>query len=259
MDAAGALTFDTPEGARTVRADATVLALGGASWPRLGADGGWGAVLEEAGFSVSPFAPANMGVLLEWSAHLSTRFAGAPLKRIALECEGISVRGEAVITRQGLEGGAIYALSRHIRTAVERDGQAWVAIDLRPDVAEAALAQRLADAPSRLSFSERLRKAGGLSPVQIALLHEGMGERPASPLALARRIKALPLMVTGVCGLERAISSAGGLRWSQVAADYALMARPDVFVCARCWTGRPPRAAICCRPASPLPWPPPKA
>lgn len=230
-DADGALTFETPEGPRAVRVDATVLALGGASWPRLGADGGWRAILQRVGVAVAPFAPANMGVRLDWSAYLVPRFAGTPLKRVALACGEDHVRGEAVITQQGLEGGAIYALSRQIREAVERQGQANLVMDLRPDLSLDVLAQRLAAAPARLSFSERLRKAAGLAPVQIALLREGMNARPAEAAALARRIKALPLTVTGVCGLERAISSAGGLAWDEVGPDYALKARPDVFVC----------------------------
>ncbi|MGU3495385.1 NAD(P)/FAD-dependent oxidoreductase [Xanthobacteraceae bacterium A53D] len=227
----GALAFRTQEGAVTVAADATILALGGASWPRLGADGGWRQMLEARGLRVAPFAPANMGLLLDWSAHLRDRFAGQPLKRIALSCDGQSVRGEAVITQSGLEGGAVYALSRAIRTRVEQDGEARITLDLRPDLSLETLAQRLAAAPERLSFAERLRKAAGLSPVQAGVLREGMAERPASAPALARRIKGVPLTVTGTCGLERAISSAGGLSWDDIGPDYGVRGLPGLFAC----------------------------
>ncbi len=228
---AGHLAFQTPEGPVTVAADATILALGGASWPRLGADGGWAPVLAARGWPVTPFAPANMGVRLDWSETLRARFAGTPVKRIALTCEGVRVRGEAVVTAEGLEGGAIYALSSRIRDAVVRDGQARITLDLRPDLDAAALAARLQAAPARLSLAEMLRKAGGLSPVQANLLREGMGQRPPSATALAALIKAVPLTVTGVCGLERAISSAGGLSWSQVDTDYAVCGAAGLFAC----------------------------
>lgn len=227
----GQLAFQTPEGPVTVAADATILALGGASWPRLGADGGWASVLAARGWPVTPFAPANMGVRLDWSETMRTRFAGTPVKRIALTCEGVRVRGEAVVTAEGLEGGAIYALSSRIRDVVARDGQARITLDLRPDLELVALAARLQAAPARLSLAETLRKAGGLSPVQANLLREGMGQRPAAAMGLAQLIKAVPLTVTGVCGLERAISSAGGLNWSQVETDYAVGGTAGVFAC----------------------------
>ncbi len=230
-DATGALTFQTPDGPMRIAADATILAMGGASWPRLGSDGGWAPVLAGEGLDLVRFSPANMGVRVTWSEHLRGRFAGTPLKRIALTCAGTRVRGEAVVTAEGLEGGAIYALSRLIRTTVERDGTAPLDLDLRPDLDLATLAARLQAAPVKLSFAERLRKAGGLSPVQASLLREGMTERPDSAEALARRIKALPLIVTGVCGLERAISSAGGLALSQVGEDFAVRAHPGLFAC----------------------------
>ncbi len=227
----GHLAFQTPDGPVTVAADATILALGGASWPRLGADGGWAPALAARGWPVTPFAPANMGVRLDWSETLRARFAGTPVKRIALTCEGVRVRGEAVVTAEGLEGGAVYALSSRIRDAVARDGQARITLDLRPDLDAAALAARLQAAPARLSLAETLRKAGGLSPVQANLLREGMGQRPPTATALAALIKALPLTVTGVCGLERAISSAGGLSWSQVDTDYAVCGAAGLFAC----------------------------
>lgn len=230
-DAAGALTFETPDGPATVRADAVILALGGASWPRLGSDGGWRAILEGQGLAVTPFSPANMGVRIDWSQEIRSRFAGTPVKRIALSCGAARVRGEMVVTEAGLEGGAVYALSRVVREAVAADGRATIAIDLRPDLDVAALAARLAAAPAKLSLAERLRKAAGLSPVQASLLREGMAERPGSPEALARLIKGVPLRVSGLSGLERAISTAGGLAWAEVEGDFSVRGRPDLFVC----------------------------
>lgn len=227
----GALSFQAPDGPVAVAADATILAMGGASWPRLGADGGWAALLAARGLDVAPFVPANMGVRLAWSEHMRTRFAGTPLKRIALTCDGVRVRGEAVVTADGLEGGAVYALSSRIRDLVMQDGKASIQIDLRPDLDVPHLAARLHAAPAKLSFAERLRKAGNLSPVQAGMLRESMGERPQTAEALADLIKAVPLTVTGVCGLERAISSAGGLIWPEVAPDFSVRGSPGLFAC----------------------------
>jgi len=228
-EGAGRLRFATPEGERTCAPAATLLALGGASWPRLGADGGWVPLLAERGLAVTAFAPANMGVLIPWSEPFRTRFAGTPLKRIALACGAERVRGEAVVTETGLEGGAVYAVSRAAREALAQ-GEARLTLDLRPDLDEATLAARLAAAPTRLSFANLMRKVAGLSPVATGLLREGTG-RPEGARALAQRIKALELPVTGTAGLARAISSAGGLAWDELGPDYQLKRLPGVFAC----------------------------
>ncbi|MFG1403379.1 BaiN/RdsA family NAD(P)/FAD-dependent oxidoreductase [Xanthobacter sediminis] len=228
-DAAGRLRFGTPEGEITRAPEATLLALGGASWPRLGADGGWAPLLRARGVVVAPFAPANMGLRVSWSEPFRARFAGTPLKRIALACGMAHARGEAVVTEAGLEGGAIYAVSRAVREALGT-GEATLCLDLRPDLDTAALAARLAAAPSRLSFANVLRKAAGLSPVAAGLLREALGAaRPAGPRALAEAIKAVPLAVAGVEDLSRAISSAGGLAWAEVGPDFQLKRLPGVF------------------------------
>ena len=231
----GALRLATPAGEQSVPVDAVLLALGGASWPRLGADGGWVPLLRGLGVPVADLAPANMGVVIPWSDVFRTRFAGTPLKRIALAFGGRTVRGEAIVTTAGLEGGAIYALSGALRDALA-DGPVTLAIDLRPDLDAAALARRLAEGPASASLSTLLRKAAGLSPVAAGLLREADGTSPGrnDPEALARRIKAVLLTVTGHQGLERAISSAGGIGWDAIGADYALSglppALPPVFV-----------------------------
>ncbi|MDO9607738.1 MAG: TIGR03862 family flavoprotein [Brevundimonas sp.] len=225
----GALVFETPDGERLERPDAVVLALGGASWPRLGSDGAWKPWLEAAGVAVAPFRPANVGFDLAWSPLFRDRFAGQPLKGVAVTHGGKTARGEAMIARYGLEGGAIYALSAALRASVEADGRADVQIDLKPDVAVGKLTDRLSKPRGKASLSNHLRKVVGLESAAVALLYEA-GPPPVSPRALAERIKAMPLTLTGVQGLERAISSAGGVALEGVDERLMLTARPGVFV-----------------------------
>ncbi len=224
-DAAGALSFG---GRPAVGADAVVLALGGASWPRLGSTGDWAEMLAAKGVEIVPFRPANCGVLVAWSASFRDRFAGTPLKTLALSFEGERVRGEAMIARYGLEGGGVYALSARLREAIARDGRAVLELDLRPDVTEGALAAKLARPRAGQSLATFLRKAAGLSPVAVNLIREA---HPGGlPETLARAIKAVPIVLTGTQGLDRAISSAGGVAWSAVDAGLMLRALPGVFV-----------------------------
>ncbi len=229
-NAEGALRFDTPEGPLETRPQATLLALGGASWPRLGADGGWVELLRARGVRVKDLSASNMGVHVEWSDIFCDRFAGEPLKRIALSCGGASVRGEAMVTRSGLEGGAIYALSRHLREAMEH-AMPTLLVDLRPDLDEATLAARIAAAPRKLSFSNLMRKAGGLSPVATGLLREALGSEKPDAATLAHLIKATPVTLTGLAGINRAISSDGGIAWSDIGPDYSLTALLGTFAC----------------------------
>lgn len=210
-----------------VRPDATILALGGASWPKLGTDGGWAEFLAD---DVAPFAPANMGVDVAWSPVMQG-FAGQPLKGIALTHGGRTVRGEAVVSRYGLEGGAVYAISAALRDALARDGAATLEVDLRPDMGVGALTGRLAKPRGGQSLSNHLRRVLKLSPVETNLLREAHGKAlPSEPGALARAIKAAPLTLSGVQGLARAISSAGGVRRDAVDDDLMLTSRPGVFV-----------------------------
>ena len=222
-------TFDTPEGERVERPQAVVLALGGASWPRLGSDGSWRSGLEAAGVETAPFRPSNAGFDVAWSEVFAERFAGQPLKPVALTFGETTVRGEAMVTRYGLEGGAVYALSARLREAIGRDGSAVLAVDLRPDLTVEALAGRLARPRGKDSLSNWLRKAAGLSPVAAGLLREIPGEVPAGADKLARRIKEVRLTLTGMQGLERAISSAGGVKLEAVNERLMLKAMPGVF------------------------------
>ncbi len=223
------MVFDGPNGAETITPAVSVLALGGASWPRLGADGGWTVPLTEAGVGVEPLAPANSGFAIEWSPIFRERFAGSPLKRVALTFEGRTARGEAMVTAGGIEGGLIYLFSSALRQAIERQGEARPTLDLRPDLAVDALAERLAAPRGKRSFSTHLAKTASLPPAAIALLREA-GELPADPRELAGRIKALPLRLTAVFGLDRAISTAGGVRLDEVDGDFMLAHRPGTYV-----------------------------
>lgn len=229
--AEGALTFETPDGILTLRPKATLLALGGASWPRLGSDGAWVPVLEGLGVPVSPLRPANAGFVVDWSATFRERHAGTPLKRVALTFADRTVRGEAVVTEGGIEGGAVYALSRLLRDTVIAEGTARLTLDLRPDLDAGALATRLGKSRPGDSLSARLRKAAGLAPVAVGLLREAGGTAlPTEPHALARLIKATPLTLTGTMGLDRAISTAGGVALSALDGRAMLDARPGLFL-----------------------------
>jgi uncharacterized flavoprotein (TIGR03862 family) len=207
-----------------VRPHATVLALGGGSWPRLGSDGGWVGLLPG---SVAPLRPSNCGFSVGWSDHFRERFAGQPLKRISLAFEGIVQRGEAMVTTDGIEGGAVYALSGRLRDTIEADGSATVSMDLRPDLEASTLAARL-NAPRRAqSLSVFLRKHAGLSPVAIGLVQEALHNGGDDVAGL---IKALPVRLLAARPIERAISSAGGIRRDAVDAGFMLCDRPGVFV-----------------------------
>jgi uncharacterized flavoprotein (TIGR03862 family) len=199
------------------QSDAMILALGGASWPRLGSDAQWAGILESRGIKVNAFIPANCGVMIPWSGHFAERFAGTPLKRIAATSAGKTVRGEAVITRRGLEGGAVYALNRELRQSKE------LTLDLRPDLTLAAVEARLQRPRGKSSQSTWLRKMTGLAPAAIALLRE------AGVPATASAIKALTLTITGTDALTRAISSAGGVALSGIDSNFELKAWPGVY------------------------------
>jgi len=215
--------FDTPGGARRLAPRVTVLALGGASWARLGSDGTWAEILGGAGVALAPFRPANMGLCVDWSAHMAARF-GQPVKGAALIAGGAApVRGEFVISARGLEGGGIYAISRAVREG------AALALDLLPDLAEDEVATRLARRPAGESAANRLRKALGLDPTKRALVMEFARPLPREPAALAGLLKRLPVRHAGPRPLDESISTAGGIARSAVDARLMLRARPGTF------------------------------
>jgi uncharacterized flavoprotein (TIGR03862 family) len=208
--------------------DATVLALGGASWPRLGSNGAWTHILAKHGVSIAPLRPANMGFAVAWSEPFR-RFEGEPLKGIALTFNGRTVRGEAMITRTGIEGGALYALSAELREAITGQGTAAPTIDLRPEMSHADLTTKLSRARGSDSLTNFLRKAVNLAPVAINLLRETHGTLAADAALLARQIKAAPLKLTGTQPIDRAISTAGGIKLEALDGDLMLNAMPNVY------------------------------
>jgi uncharacterized flavoprotein (TIGR03862 family) len=233
-DEKGHLRFQTPDGPVAVDTSATVLALGGASWPRLGSNAAWVETLAAKGVQIVPLKPANSGFTVAWSEIFRDRFEGQPLKGVALSFGPRSVRGEAMITRTGIEGGAIYALSAELREAVLASGQATLGIALRPDMDVKALTGRLSAPKAKQSFSNWLRKAAQLSPVGIGLLQEaaiasGTLLSSLSPAQLAERINAVPVKLNGIAPIARAISTAGGISFDELGADFMLRRLPGVF------------------------------
>jgi uncharacterized flavoprotein (TIGR03862 family) len=216
-----ALRFRTPNGDATEKYDVTVLALGGASWPRLGADGGWTTLLLDKGVQIAPLRPANMGFNVNWSEIFRDRFAGQPLKNVMLRFGGHGVRGDARITRYGIEGGAIYALSSTLRKALTSANQVILDVDLRPDLSQQQVASRLARPQGKASRANYLRKALGLSSVETNLLRE-TGTPP-------EHLKSIPLTITGHQSVARAISSAGGVSFDAIDAALMLKAVPNAY------------------------------
>ena len=228
------LAFDTPEGPRRIAARATVLALGGASWPRLGSDGAWTSLLQARGISIAPLRPANCGFGIAWSALFRERFSGLPLKSLALSFAGQKVRGELVLTRDGIEGGAVYALSALLREAILDDGNADLTVALRPDMPPDELVAKLGARRDKQSLSNHLRKALHLSPAAIGLLQEsaitsGVALAALSLQDMAARINAVPLRLSSVAPIGRAISTAGGLVFEELNENYMLRKLPGVF------------------------------
>jgi len=197
----------------------TILAMGGASWPHLGSDAQWVPVLQAAGITVNPFKPANSRFLVKWSKVFRERFAGTPLKNVALTYAGHRVRGEAMISQEGIEGGAIYALSKGMR---EMPGHP-LHVDLRPDLTAEALALRLARPRGKDTQSNYLRKVAGLTPVAISLLRETGNAMDAAG------IKAVAVPILRPAGIARAISSAGGIARDEVDANFQLRKFPGVY------------------------------
>lgn len=215
--------FATPDGVRRVRADVTVLALGGASWARLGSDGAWAPLLAAAGVPLAPFRPSNVGFRVAWSPAMARHF-GAPVKPVHLRAGDLQVAAEFVVSARGVEGGGIYALAHLLREGVP------LVLDLAPGRTEADLAARLSRPRGSASLANHLRKTLGLPPVKIALLRELAPAATGDPAAMAAAIKSLPLPLAGPLPLDEAISTAGGVMRDGVDDVLMLRARPGVFV-----------------------------
>jgi uncharacterized flavoprotein (TIGR03862 family) len=215
---------------QNIKPAATLLALGGGSWPGLGSDGGWVELLKDKNVPVAPLRPANCGFHVTWSEIMKTQHAGQPLKSIAVRAGQQSVAGEAMISAHGLEGGAIYALSATIRDAIERDGQCTVEIDLKPGLTMNALEKKLAAPRGRQSFSTWLAKQSGLSSAAIGLLREIRRDvQLMNTQDLSALIKAVPVRMHAPFSIERAISSAGGITMQALDDDLMIRTLPGVF------------------------------
>lgn len=227
------LSFETPEGVRNMKADATLLALGGASWPSLGSDGSWVDILKKDNVEIAPLRPSNCGFFVEWSDIFSKKFEGKSLKSVALNFQGKSTKGEFMITKNGVEGGAIYALSSFLREAIARARTARLMIDLKPDLGIEQVMKRLQKPRSKLSLSNYLRKVLNLSDVAIGLIME-LPERQKlndfSAQEMAKIIKSYPLCLTRPFAMDRAISTAGGVKFNQIDDHFMLRHKPNVFV-----------------------------
>ncbi len=217
------------EATHEVVGDVTVFALGGASWPRLGADGGWVGPFSERGVATTPLRPANVGMRVEWTGTFADRFQGAPLKHVGLSAGEQRSRGDAMVTRTGIEGGPVYAIGAPIRDRLETDGRCVLEVDLRPSLSHEQVAERLQRRRPKDSGSNWLRRTLALDPVAIGLLREA-GALPSDPSAMASLVKAVPVVVTATMPIERAISTAGGIAWSEVDESLMLRQLPGTFV-----------------------------
>jgi len=234
-NASGALRFATPAGEMERQADAVLLALGGASWPKLGSDGAWVGALEQLGAEVAPLQPANGGFEVRWSEHLIQRFAGAPLKPVVAHWRdraGLdhARQGECVISEYGIEGSLIYAIGAELREQLATRGEATLMLDLVPGYSQSALAERLASPRGKHSIGDWLRRRAGLDGAKAALVFE-LTDKPtlADSAALAAQLKALPLQLCAPRPLAETISTAGGVRLESLNDALMLRTRPGVF------------------------------
>jgi uncharacterized flavoprotein (TIGR03862 family) len=226
----GSLRFDTPEGPVQVKAGATVLALGGASWKRLGSDGAWWPWLRSLGADLAPLRPSNCGFDVGWSKHLQDRHAGAPLKGVAIRCKDWFQAGEMVLTATGVEGSLVYAVSAQLRERIASRGKATFHLDLLPERSLDWVQAEVSHPRGPRSLSTHLKSRLGLSGAKAALLWELVPkDAQADAVQLAGFIKALPITVTATRPIDEAISTAGGLRFEGMDDHLMLRALPGVF------------------------------
>jgi uncharacterized flavoprotein (TIGR03862 family) len=225
------LRIVAPDGDITIAPAATLLALGGASWPRLGSNAAWVPLLEDRGVTISPLRPANCGFDVAWSDHFRDRFAGAPLKSVALKSAAGETRGEFVISRHGIEGSLVYGHSAAVRDGLERAEVDPLVVDLQPDRSLDRIAQDLRRQSAKASFSNRLRKGAGLDGVKAALLREIVPHiADRSPDGVASLVKHLPIPLTQPRPIEEAISTAGGVVWAEVDDHLMIKRTPGLFL-----------------------------
>ena len=230
----GALHFTQSMGKSVfIKSDAVLLALGGASWPKLGSNASWVSILNSINVDIVPLRSSNVGGLIKWSDHFISRFAGVPLKRLIVRCGSVQSHGEATITKGGIEGGAIYALGPELRRVLEQQNDVEIFLDLRRDLTIEQIMSRLAQKRGKKSLSSYLSRTIGLDPLSIALLRESalQHQKPLSdePESLARAIKSCSLIVSGLGGLDRAISTAGGIKRTEIDERMMLKKKPGIF------------------------------
>ena len=234
-DERGTLKFSTPKGNLAVQTDAVILALGGGSWPKLGSDGSWVSLLAERGVPIAPLRPANCGFDVLWTTHLRTKFAGHPVKSVAVTVKtsmGGELRhhGECVITESGVEGGLIYAVSATLRDEIQAKGSAVLCLDLAPDRDLPRLVADLSRPRGKRTMATHLQRQAGIAGVKSALLHEVLGKEDfAVPSRLAAAIKSLPLKLIAPRPLEEAISTAGGVAFEALDGRLMIRSLPGLF------------------------------
>lgn len=231
-DGGGNLVFENPEGRVLVKPDATLLALGGASWPRLGTDGSWVDTIKKEGVGVAALQPANCGFQVEWTDIFKQRFAGQALKSVIASFKGVKAPGQIMITDTGIEGGGIYALSASLREAIAANVPTQIFLDLKPDLSLEDVQHRLKRPRGKDSLSNHLRKTLDMPAIAVNILmerpdRERLGAYDA--LALAQLIKNCPLTLVAPSSLDRAISTAGGISFAALDRNLMLLKKPGVF------------------------------
>lgn len=222
--------FETPAGMIKIKPNATILALGGASWPKLGSKGDWVPWLAQAGIIVNPFSPANCGFNVEWTTHFSEKFHGQPIKTVVLSFKDFKKQGEFVITKNGVEGSLIYSASAMLRDELISTGKASLTLDLAPDTSTEKLTQALGRPRGSTSLSTHIRKTTGIQGVKLGLLYEFLAKETFEhPSKLANAIKALPIPLVSPTSLATAISSAGGISFEELDDHLMLRKMPGVF------------------------------
>jgi len=223
------LRIESPDGSQTITADQVIIATGGGSWKKLGSDGKWVDLLERQGIQINPLVASNCGFTSAWSDVLRNQHAGSPLKGVMLKTKLAEKKGDLILTKYGLEGGLIYAFSAELRQALLLNQSAELILDLMPDIELAQLTKRIEKPRGRNSFSNHLRKAG-IAPVKASLVRESyLGIANDDAPTWAKALKSCPVKLTGMRPMNEAISTAGGVPFSELDNDFSLKKKPNIY------------------------------
>lgn len=226
----GCLVFDTPQGEVRIKPDATILALGGASWPKLGSNGNGVPWLEQNGVKIRPFLPANCGFIVNWSSHFREKFHGEPIKSVVLSFQDFKQKGEFVATRTGIEGSLIYTISSRLREEIESRGVAVISLDLIPQLTQDNLIKALSRSRGSKTLTNHIKITTGIQGVKMGLLHEFIAKDDLNNIAkLASAIKSLSIPLIALTAIDTAISSAGGICFEELDCNLMLRKMPGVF------------------------------